>query len=75
MFNHVPFLKIFLKEFDSLLEKWKEYKSNVPTYGAILLDENWDQVGASFIFLFALCSTQAHLSLPSITPLDFLKIR
>lgn len=44
MFYHVPFLKVLLNDFDTLLEKWKHYKSNVPTYGAILLDEDWDHV-------------------------------
>ncbi|XP_074604531.1 decapping mRNA 2 [Brevipalpus obovatus] len=44
MFNHVPFLKTLLYEFDSLLEQWREYKSNVPTYGAILLDPSLEHV-------------------------------
>ncbi|XP_053207599.1 m7GpppN-mRNA hydrolase-like isoform X2 [Panonychus citri] len=44
MFNHVPFLKIFLKEFENYFKQWKEYKSNVPTYGAILLDDIMEHV-------------------------------
>ncbi|XP_015783504.1 m7GpppN-mRNA hydrolase isoform X2 [Tetranychus urticae] len=44
MFNHVPFLKIFLKEFDIYFKQWQEYKSNVPTYGAILLDDAMEHV-------------------------------
>lgn len=44
MFDHVSFLREHLESFDSVIDKWREYKSNVPTYGAIILDETLDNV-------------------------------
>lgn len=29
---------------NAILEEWREYKQSVPTYGAILLNEDWSQV-------------------------------
>jgi len=54
MFNHVPFLRVFLDRFDDLLEEWKEYKSNVPTYGAIILDKTLEYVCKFFILLISI---------------------
>jgi mRNA-decapping enzyme subunit 2 len=44
MFEHVSFLREHLQAFDDVMEKWREYKSNVPTYGAIILDESLENV-------------------------------
>ncbi|RWS02748.1 mRNA-decapping enzyme-like protein [Dinothrombium tinctorium] len=44
MFNHVPFLKKHLTNFDNVLDQWKSYKCNVPTFGAIILDDTLDYV-------------------------------
>jgi len=38
IFKHVPFLRKHLKDMEEVIEKFREYKSNVPTYGAIILD-------------------------------------
>lgn len=62
MFNHVPFLKIFLKEFDIYFKQWQEYKSNVPTYGAILLDDAMEHV-SSVNNSHCMVLTYFHLSL------------
>ncbi|XP_076334002.1 decapping mRNA 2 isoform X2 [Tachypleus tridentatus] len=44
IFNHIPFLKEHAQNTDDILESWKMYKMAVPTYGAILLDENMEYV-------------------------------
>lgn len=38
LFKHVPFLRDLLSKLDDVIKEFKEYKSNVPTYGAIILD-------------------------------------
>ncbi|KAJ8338891.1 hypothetical protein SKAU_G00356770 [Synaphobranchus kaupii] len=42
VFNHCPFLLPHGEDVQKVLEKWKEYKMGVPTYGAIILDETLD---------------------------------
>ncbi|XP_055383540.1 putative uncharacterized protein DDB_G0282133 [Condylostylus longicornis] len=44
LFQHIPFLCIYLTEVDKILEDWKEYKLSVPTYGAILVSEDLKNV-------------------------------
>lgn len=44
VFMNVPFLQQHLYKVDSVIDKWREYKMAVPTYGAILLDKNMDNV-------------------------------
>lgn len=44
IFNHIPFLKQHVQRIDYILEQWKEYKMNVPTFGAILLNEDLTKV-------------------------------
>lgn len=44
MFNHVPFLRQYLTNFDQVIDEWRGYKHNVPTYGAIILDESMENV-------------------------------
>ncbi len=44
MFRHIPFLRRYANEVDSILENWRQYKISVPTYGAILLNEDMSQV-------------------------------
>lgn len=44
IFNNVPFLQQHVAKLDSVIDKWREYKMAVPTYGAILLDEGMDNV-------------------------------
>ena len=40
MFNAYPFLLKGEDNVSSLITKWREYKKEVPTYGAIILDQN-----------------------------------
>ncbi|XP_053984791.1 m7GpppN-mRNA hydrolase [Hylaeus volcanicus] len=44
IFFHVPFLKPHVAKIDSILEQWREYKQNVPTFGAIVLNEDLTKV-------------------------------
>ncbi|XP_069682519.1 m7GpppN-mRNA hydrolase isoform X1 [Periplaneta americana] len=44
MFQHIPFLIPHSNNLDAILDQWKEYKQSVPTYGAILLNEDLSQV-------------------------------
>lgn len=44
VFLNVPFLQQHVLKVDSVIDKWKEYKMAVPTYGAILLDKEMDNV-------------------------------
>ncbi|KAK3909378.1 m7GpppN-mRNA hydrolase [Frankliniella fusca] len=42
--KHIPDLRHHLKNVDSILTEWREYKRAVPTYGAIVLDEDLSHV-------------------------------
>ncbi|XP_055337469.1 m7GpppN-mRNA hydrolase-like [Paramacrobiotus metropolitanus] len=42
--RHVPFLHKFVEYLDDHWKAWKQYKANIPTAGAILLDETLDYV-------------------------------
>ncbi|XP_049938674.1 m7GpppN-mRNA hydrolase [Schistocerca serialis cubense] len=44
IFNHVPSLKPHAANLDSVLDQWKKYKNEVPTFGAILLNEDLTQM-------------------------------
>jgi len=44
IFSNVPFLQQYLPGLDRHIERWREYKMAVPTYGAILLNKELDQV-------------------------------
>ncbi|BES97306.1 unnamed protein product [Nesidiocoris tenuis] len=44
VFKHVPFLHPFVERVDEIIGEWKEYKYCVPTYGAILLNEDLSHV-------------------------------
>ncbi|XP_055531751.1 m7GpppN-mRNA hydrolase-like [Wyeomyia smithii] len=44
LFQRIPFLQPHLLYVDKILEDWKQYKLSVPTYGAILLSEDMEQV-------------------------------
>lgn len=44
IFINVPFLQQHVAKIDSVIDKWREYKMAVPTYGAILLDDEMDNV-------------------------------
>ena len=44
MWGHIPFLKRHGDDVDQILENWKQYKMAVPTYGAIMLNEDLTQV-------------------------------
>lgn len=44
IFSNVPFLVQHLSELDRTIERWRDYKMAVPTYGAILLDKELDNV-------------------------------
>jgi mRNA-decapping enzyme subunit 2 len=44
MFNHVPFLRKFSHQVDTILEYWRIYKNSVPVRGAIMLNQARDKV-------------------------------
>lgn len=44
IFQHIPYLRQFAHSIDSVLEQWREYKQNVPTFGAILLNKELTHV-------------------------------
>ena len=44
MFNHVPFLRKFSSQVDTIVEQWSSYKMSVPVNGAIILNEAKDKV-------------------------------
>lgn len=44
IFRHIPFLKAHVSRIDSVIEQWREYKQNVPTYGAIVLNDDLTKV-------------------------------
>jgi len=44
MFRHIPFLRSRESQVLDVLKEWREYKRSVPTYGAILLNEDMTQV-------------------------------
>lgn len=44
IFSNVPFLQQHLPDLDRTIERWRDYKMAVPTYGAILLDQELDNV-------------------------------
>lgn len=44
IFFHIPFLKPHVANIDNILEQWREYKQNVPTFGAIVLNEDLTKV-------------------------------
>ncbi|KAK9497696.1 hypothetical protein O3M35_004371 [Rhynocoris fuscipes] len=44
IFNHIPYLHPYLSNVERIIDEWKGYKLSVPTFGAILLDENMSHV-------------------------------
>lgn len=44
VFRHIPFLQPFTNNLDEIIEDWKDYKFCVPTFGAILLDDDLSHV-------------------------------
>lgn len=42
--RHVPYLQRFVEYLDDHWKAWKQYKANIPTAGAILLDETLEYV-------------------------------
>uniref|UniRef100_A0A1I7XJ53 mRNA-decapping enzyme 2 n=1 Tax=Heterorhabditis bacteriophora TaxID=37862 RepID=A0A1I7XJ53_HETBA len=44
MFNHCDELAPYASCVDEVIDEWRQYKSNVPTYGAILLDNSLNNV-------------------------------
>lgn len=42
--QHIPFLRSRESQVLDVLKEWREYKRSVPTYGAILLNEDMTQV-------------------------------
>ncbi|XP_063230149.1 m7GpppN-mRNA hydrolase isoform X2 [Bacillus rossius redtenbacheri] len=44
IFQHIPFLRVHAAKVGSVLDEWKGYKQSVPTFGAILLNEDMSQV-------------------------------
>ncbi|OAD60243.1 m7GpppN-mRNA hydrolase, partial [Eufriesea mexicana] len=44
IFYHIPFLTPHVINIDHILEQWRDYKQNVPTYGAIVLNEDLTKV-------------------------------
>jgi mRNA-decapping enzyme subunit 2 len=44
LFNHVPFLTPHVEKLPEILNEFNQYKRNVPTYGAILMNSDLDKV-------------------------------
>ena len=44
MFRHIPFLRKYVDQVDQIIEDWRQYKISVPTYGAIILNEDLTKV-------------------------------
>ncbi|XP_014259957.1 uncharacterized protein LOC106672780 [Cimex lectularius] len=44
IFQHIPSLHQYLHNVDKIIDEWKEYKYLVPTFGAILLNEDLSYV-------------------------------
>jgi len=44
MFRHIPFLRKYVDQVDQIIEDWRQYKISVPTYGAIMLNEDLSKV-------------------------------
>ncbi|KAF4529312.1 hypothetical protein B566_EDAN011406 [Ephemera danica] len=44
IFNHLPFLRCHVNNVQAVLDSFREYKMAVPTYGAIILDEDLTHV-------------------------------
>lgn len=44
IFSHIPFLKPYVANIDNILEEWRDYKQKVPTFGAIVLNEDLTKV-------------------------------
>ncbi|XP_076231037.1 decapping mRNA 2 [Calliopsis andreniformis] len=44
IFFHIPFLKPHVANIDNILDQWRDYKQNVPTFGAIVLNEDLTKV-------------------------------
>ncbi|KAK0161128.1 hypothetical protein PV327_009640 [Microctonus hyperodae] len=44
IFQHIPFLRMHISRVDTILEQWREYKQSVPTFGAIVLNEDMTRV-------------------------------
>ncbi|GIY75467.1 m7GpppN-mRNA hydrolase [Caerostris darwini] len=44
VFKHIPCLQKHIAEVDDVIKNWRDYKKNVPTFGAILLDKELKHV-------------------------------
>lgn len=42
--QHIPFLKRSEADIDSIYQKWREYKTLVPTFGAVLIDDTMSHI-------------------------------
>lgn len=44
MFRHISFLRGYADDVDDVLDNWREYRLSVPTYGAIIINEDLTKV-------------------------------
>ena len=44
IFRHIPFLKPHVLHIEEVIEQWRGYKQSVPTFGAIVLNEDLTKV-------------------------------
>lgn len=44
IFQHIPFLQPHVPHIDTVIEQWRGYKQSVPTFGAIVLNEDLTKV-------------------------------
>ena len=44
MFRHIHFLRGYSDDVETILDDWRQYKLSVPTYGAIMLNEDMSRV-------------------------------
>ena len=52
VFRHVGFLRGYADDVDTVLQDWKAYKLAVPTYGAIIMDDDCSNVSGSCVVQF-----------------------
>jgi len=44
MFHHVEFLSKYVDNVDDIIDEWQQYKSRIPTYGAIIINTSLEKV-------------------------------
>lgn len=53
IFSHVPCFQNLVPKIDSILEEWRAYKSSVPTYGTVSINQLFKDVLFMYICIIA----------------------